>query len=359
MVNFDESQCCCVEKTDPFTRKGFRACNCTQPAVQQIQNCACKAVANAKNATHITCACSDCNNQVATGLAIPAGQCRCPASFYNYSASLMNGNQGKNENTTANSTKTNGTNSTTGSNTTNTNTTKVNTTTNGTSVTTNGTNTTGNGTKSNTTSNGTSVATNGTNATTNGTKTNGTNGTTNASTNGNTTTNTTKTNTTTGSNNTSNTTTGSNQTTGANSTNTTKPNSTTGGNSTSNQNSTNQTTTPVVTPPPADIFSCSCEVPFQGLCPALNPTAPITEGTCDASNLPKQLRANGNNPVSTAVNAGCKYQYEYLVAVIATNKDSSVLMQLQSYQTSAMQAASYLSSFASLFVLVASVFLFY
>jgi len=83
----------------------------------------------------------------------------------------------------------------------------------------------------------------------------------------------------------------------------------------------------------------------------LDTNAPVDEGTCDASNRP-QL------PV-TSVNAGCKFQYEYLVAVVATGKDANVLMQLQNYQTQAMMAASYFQlSLASIFFL-ATAFLFY
>ena len=382
MAGFDESQCCWVEKTDPITRKGFRSCNCTQAAVPQTQNCACKA-SSAKNSTTITCACTDCNNQVTANVKVPAAQCKCPAAFYNASSgSLMNnGNQGKAENTTTNGTKSNSTtNSSTAANTTvSTNTTSSNSTSN-TSV---STNTTKSNATTNATTNGTVVVVNTTtNATTNGTKsnvttstnvtTNGTaNATTNATSNATSSTNGTKTN---GTNSTS----GSNVTVSANSTNatstngtnvttptsnatnTTKPNSTVSGNTTNATNATTGSTANTTTPvqKDADVFSCNCEVPFQGFCPALNPSAPVSEGSCDASNIPKQLRASGSNAVST-VNAGCKYQYEYLVAVIATNKDSSLLMQLQSYQNAAMSSASYLSSFASLFVLVASVFLFY
>jgi hypothetical protein len=90
-------------------------------------------------------------------------------------------------------------------------------------------------------------------------------------------------------------------------------------------------------------------VAFSGLCPAVSIADPVDEGSCDASNRPKAV-------TQTPVNAGCKYQYEYLVAVVATGKDSSVLMQLQSYQ---MQVGAYLKlSLASVFV-IATAFLFY
>lgn len=76
--------------------------------------------------------------------------------------------------------------------------------------------------------------------------------------------------------------------------------------------------------------------------------APLDEHQCDVSNVPAPVQP---------INAGCKYQYSYLVAVVATGKDSSLLMQLQSYQM--QNFGQYLSlSFASLFVLAAA-FLFY
>ena len=62
----------------------------------------------------------------------------------------------------------------------------------------------------------------------------------------------------------------------------------------------------------------------------------VTEGTCDASNLPK--------PLAVPVNAGCKYQYQYLVAVVAQNKDASVLLELQAYQTSPPPTNTFIQS---------------
>jgi len=62
---FDESkQCCCVEKIDSLTKKGYKACNCTQPPVPQQQNCTCRPVGGALNATQVQCECSDCNRAV-------------------------------------------------------------------------------------------------------------------------------------------------------------------------------------------------------------------------------------------------------------------------------------------------------
>ncbi len=100
------------------------------------------------------------------------------------------------------------------------------------------------------------------------------------------------------------------------------------------------------------IFNCNCDVEFSGLCPAYNPYAQVDESQCDASN-----RA-AVKPV--VVNAGCKYQYEYLVAVVATNKDASVLMQLQSYQNVQADSARFLSvAMAALMAMAASVLFFY
>jgi len=72
------------------------------------------------------------------------------------------------------------------------------------------------------------------------------------------------------------------------------------------------------------------------------------------------MAANQPQPVTVAAvesQASCKYQYQYLVAVVATNKDSSVLLQLQDYQM--MFANSISMSIASLVLLTASMFLFY
>ena len=81
-----------------------------------------------------------------------------------------------------------------------------------------------------------------------------------------------------------------------------------------------------------------------------DPSSPVNDATCALSNVPQPLT------VPTAVPAPCKYQYQYLVAVVATGKDASLLMQLQSYQ---MQMGQYLKLSLASIVLLASVFMFY
>ena len=207
----EAKDCCCIELSDPITRKGYKSCNCTQPPVFQTQNCQCKSVANARNSTRVNCDCTDCT-RTSSKVTVPLGQCKCPASFYTaVNSTSMSNSSGKAENTTAtNTTKTNSTTNATSSTNTTTNGTRTNTTTNATTS----TNTTTNGTRTNTTTNTTS-ATNTTNATTNGTRTNTT---TNATTSTNTTTNGTRTNTTTNTTSATNTT---NATTNGTRTNTT------------------------------------------------------------------------------------------------------------------------------------------
>lgn len=113
-------------------------------------------------------------------------------------------------------------------------------------------------------------------------------------------------------------------------------------NTTTRVNTTNST---AITVQPVTInASCTCEVDFQGLCPQVDllRQARVDEGTCDASNrLPSPI------PV---LDAKCKNQYEYLVAVVASNKDSTLLMQMQSYQ---FQSASYIK--LSLMLVLASI----
>ena len=123
-------------------------------------------------------------------------------------------------------------------------------------------------------------------------------------------------------------------------------------NTSSSTNGTRQNTTTTPTAPVDPlVFGCSCEVEFSGLCPAFNPNAPVDEAQCDASNRPQITKA--------PVNSGCKYQYDYLVAVVATNKDASYLLQLQSYQNAA-DASSFLSmSLAMILAMAASVLLFF
>jgi len=60
-LQLSENSCCCVEKTDPVTRKGFKACNCTQPAVLVDQSCDCKTTVDAKGKVTVACDCADCN----------------------------------------------------------------------------------------------------------------------------------------------------------------------------------------------------------------------------------------------------------------------------------------------------------
>jgi hypothetical protein len=106
--------------------------------------------------------------------------------------------------------------------------------------------------------------------------------------------------------------------------------------------------------PAEPTFACNCDVEFSGLCPAYNPYAAVDESQGDASNRASQVA----KPV--VVNAGCKYQYEYLVAVVATNKDASVLMQLQSYQNVQADSARFLSlAMTAMMAMVASVLFFY
>ena len=88
-------------------------------------------------------------------------------------------------------------------------------------------------------------------------------------------------------------------------------------------NSTNSTSPAVINS--FTNVSCSCTVDFQGLCPQVDLLKQdrVDDGTCEASN---RLQS----PIPT-INTNCKNQYVYLVAVVAPNQDSNVLMQLQSY----------------------------
>jgi len=113
-----------------------------------------------------------------------------------------------------------------------------------------------------------------------------------------------------------------------------------GSSSNSNSNRTanataNQTTT---------INACSCSVDFTGLCQTPDITkAPIDEGVCDAINTQK---FTGN-----FVQDNCAYEYEYLVAVVATKSDSSALVNVQSFQR--LLSGSYLNM--SVFVMMAAI----
>ena len=95
-------------------------------------------------------------------------------------------------------------------------------------------------------------------------------------------------------------------------------------------------------------MACTCSIDFSGFCPVVDQKQPVDEGTCEASNRPK--------PSVQTINSGCKYQYEYLVAVVATGRDSSLLLQLQQYQ---MQFASYMQLSLATVFLFASVFVLY
>ena len=82
---FDEaSQCCCTEVVNPLTKIGSRVCNCTQPAVPQNQNCQCRP--SAKNASQISCVCSDCNNVRQVERFIPQNKCQCRPQSLNVNA---------------------------------------------------------------------------------------------------------------------------------------------------------------------------------------------------------------------------------------------------------------------------------
>ena len=78
----NESSCCCVEMSDPITRKGYKSCNCTQPPVSQTQKCQCKAVQGARNTTRVNCDCADCAS-ITSKVQVPLGQCSCSSAFYN------------------------------------------------------------------------------------------------------------------------------------------------------------------------------------------------------------------------------------------------------------------------------------
>jgi hypothetical protein len=102
-------------------------------------------------------------------------------------------------------------------------------------------------------------------------------------------------------------------------------------------------------PDEVPIYDCQCEVEFSGLCPKFNPIAPVDEGQCEASNKPEIWR--------TLPETECKNQYDYLLAVVATNRDASYLLQLNSYQTAA-DISTYLSIYSAiLFVFASSILL--
>ena len=234
---FDEaSQCCCTEVVNPLTKIGSRVCNCTQPAVPQNQNCQCRP--SAKNASQISCVCSDCNNVRQAERFIPQSKCKC--SQQNLRINALN--------TTTNSSTTNTTRPASGTANSTTNTTRP-----------------ANGT-TNSTTNNTRPANGTTNSTGNTNTTRPVNGTTNSTTNG-----------------------------------TISPNNT--------------------------FLDCSCQVDYAGLCQQIDfsKVSKVDESSCEAANRPK-------SPVPTLPTSQCNNEYEYIVAVVAANKDSSVLLNLQSYQ---------------------------
>lgn len=331
-----EQSCCCIEKSDILTGMGYKSCNCTQPAFTQTQNCKCTPAAG-NPSSQMNCQCSDCNN-VLTTQTFQQNTCKCNTPFAPQQIP-----SGKASNSTSN---------TTSSNSTKTNNTSGNATTS--------TNTTTNGTRVNTTSGNTTTAANQTaNATTNGTKTNGTTGgnTTAANSTGNATSNGTKSNSTSGNSTAANATNSSGSTNSSGTSNSTKTNGTSSNGTASNtthQNSSSAVngSSPSNGTTQDNSISCSCPVQFAGLCPPVDFRQPVTQASCAAANTPQPPTV-----ISVESQVSCKYQYKYLVAVVATNKDSSVLMQLQDYQM--MFANSITMSIASLVLLTASMFLFY
>ena len=75
---FDENRdCCCIERQDPISRKGFKQCNCTHPTVPQNQSCTCRVTLGANSTSNVTnCSCTDCNRVVSTRV-IPSNRCQC------------------------------------------------------------------------------------------------------------------------------------------------------------------------------------------------------------------------------------------------------------------------------------------
>jgi len=74
-------------------------------------------------------------------------------------------------------------------------------------------------------------------------------------------------------------------------------------------------------------LDCSCQVDYVGLCQQIDfsRVPKVDENSCEAANRPK-------SPVPTLPSSQCNNEYEYIVAVVAANKDSSVLLNLQSFQ---------------------------
>jgi hypothetical protein len=97
-------------------------------------------------------------------------------------------------------------------------------------------------------------------------------------------------------------------------------------------------------------LDCSCQVDFAGLCQQIDfsRVTKVDESSCEAANRPK-------SPVPTLPTSQCNNDYEYIVAVVAANKDSSVLLNLQSYQA---QSGYFFSVSALAFMIVALTMMF-
>ena len=70
-----------------------------------------------------------------------------------------------------------------------------------------------------------------------------------------------------------------------------------------------------------------CQVDFNSICGPVNVSNSIfvNEGTCDLVNA-------YNLPVPSVSSAQCTNEYEYLVAVVASNRDANVILNVQSFQ---------------------------
>lgn len=96
--------------------------------------------------------------------------------------------------------------------------------------------------------------------------------------------------------------------------------------------------------------NCACAIDYFSLCP---PMPLFDDLMCGNMNKPPVVNTTANLP------ANCKWQYEYLVAVVAnSNTNSSVLMSLQSYQLSASTLLQ-MSSTVAYFLMIAMVMAFY
>jgi len=73
----------------------------------------------------------------------------------------------------------------------------------------------------------------------------------------------------------------------------------------------------------------------------------VDEGTCEASNRPK-------SPIATLQPSQCNNEFEFLVAVVAANKNASVLLNLQTYQA---QSGHYFGVSILAFMIIAASYL--